>query len=701
MSDTKISALPAIASAADADLLPVVQGSGPSATTRRASIAQLRAGLLADRPVHVREYGAVGDGVANDAPAIQAAVDAMAASGGGVLQFGPRRYRLASPVTVNGVSIIFQGAGFTEGPAPRDGTWFTIDTTGFTPFTFTGVNTRGCAVRDIAVHQTHGAAQVPGWTPTAYDFVFRVQDCLGSIDFENVFLCAVNRGIWIDNSGRFNIQRLRGQVFTGGIEIDRSYDIGRIDHVHFWTFATSDDDVLAYQQQNLDAILLRRNDGIFLDDIFALGARSVLRFSASASGVTTKFYVGNLYTDFAKYGVWIDGSGVDGQIANATTQGEAITPVGAVLPGSNGIRIDGSNTRLHVGNLRVDAVESNAIVVAGSGNRFDVFSFRAERFNTLNDGSAAIQVANVASGTPNAVYVGTPPLLSNGNGGPLANTGTNGFVASGGPAGRIDRPGVMVGGENNGLYLPASGEIATVAGGTEVLRATSAGTVTVGGPTSAPGFRVVTPASSVNVVEARSAITAQAPSLSAAGSDANVNLTVAAKGTGTVVAQTRGATALEVGAAATPVNSVRVNGSATGTAVGVVAQGSDANIALALAAKGTNPVQLQTRGATALEVNATGTPGNFLRVNATAAGSAPQLIAQGSDTNVGLQLSGKGTGMVSVVGPLQLATYTVATLPAAASYPRGIVYVSDGTTNKRFAVSDGTSWRWPDGAVVS
>lgn len=645
MSDTKISALPAAAAAADADLLPVVQDSGGSATTRRASLAQLRSGLLADRPYHVREFGAVGDGVTNDAPAIQAAIDAMTAAGGGILQFGPHRYRLASAVTVSNVAVILQGAGFTEGPSPAAGTWLTIDATGFTPVTFSGVNTRGSAVRDIALYQSHTAAQVPGWAPTAYDYAFRVQDCLGGVDFENVFLCAVNRGIWVDNSGRFNIQRLRGQVFTTGIEIDRSFDIGRIAHVHFWPFATSDEDVIGYQQQNLDALLLRRNDGIFLDDIFALGARAVLRFASSASGVTTKFYLGKLYADFAKYGIWVEASGVDGQVASATTQGELIAPVGGIIPGSSGLRIDGSNARIHVANLRVDAVESNAISVNGSGNRLDVFSFRAERYNSLNNGAAAIQVANVASGTANAVYVGTPPLLANGNAGPLANASTNGFVASGGPAGRIDRPGMTVGAPDSGLYLPATGELAAVAAGNEMLRATSAGTITLAGPTTAPALRVVAAASTANQVEVRSAATGNAPSVAVAGNDANVNFTLAAKGTGVV--------------------------------------------------------RLQTRGATALEVNATGTPGNYVRVNATAAGSTPQLIAQGSDTNVGLQLAGKGTGVVNVVGPFQLATYTVATLPAAASYARGVVYVSDGAANKRLAVSDGTSWRWPDGAVVS
>lgn len=50
---------------------------------------------------------------------------------------------------------------------------------------------------------------------------------------------------------------------------------------------------------------------------------------------------------------------------------------------------------------------------------------------------------------------------------------------------------------------------------------------------------------------------------------------------------------------------------------------------------------------------------------------------------------------------LQLPSYTVATLPSAATYVRGIIYVSDGTSNKRLAVSDGTNWRFPDGNIVS
>ncbi|MBR0650742.1 hypothetical protein GXW78_13780 [Roseomonas terrae] len=645
MSDTKISALPSIAAAADTDVLPIVQGSGSAAATRRVSLAQLRGGILADRAYHVRDFGAVGDGTTNDAPAIQAAIDTMATSGGGVLEFGPRSYRIASPVVVNGAAITFQGAGITENPSGTNGTWLRIDSIGFTPFTFTGTAARGCSVRDLGVRQVHSAAQVPGWEPTNYDFVFRVQDCLGGVEFRNMMMVGVNRGIWCDNSGRLNVERLRGQVFTTGIQIDRAYDTCRIQNIHFWPFATADDDVVRWQQQNSDAILLQRTDGVFIDDVFALGARSVLRLTPSASGVTNKVYVGKLYADFALYPIWIESSGVAAQIANLTTQSEIFNAGGASLAGASGIRIDGNNVRLQIGNLRIDDAESNAIRVNGSGNRLDVFSLRVLNYNRLNDGSAAIHLADVPTGTPNAIYLGSPPLLTGGGSGPVLNSGSNGHMTLGAPSGRLDRPGVTLGFENSGLFAPSATEVAVSAAGVEVLRAASTGTLTLGGASGAHGFGVSTPANSVNRVNVAGAVAAGTPS--------------------------------------------------------IAVQGNDANIPLALIAKGNATIRLLTRGQTAFEVNATGTPSNYIRTDAAASGGPPRFLAQGGDTNIHLQLSPKGTAYVETTAPLRLPAYTVATLPAAAAFARCLIYVSDGAANRRFAVSDGTSWRWPDGATVS
>lgn len=645
MSDSKISALPSVTTTTDADMLPIVQNNDGPLATRRASLAQLRSGILADRPLHVREFGAVGNGTTNDAPAIQTAINALKAAGGGVLQFGARVYRIASPISIDGVTVILQGAGFTEAPNEANGTWFKIDQTGFTPFTFSGTMARGSIVRDIAIRQYHNQAYSASWTPTDYDYVFRVQDCLGAVDFENILLVAVNRGIWCDNSGRMSIKRLRGQVFTRGVEVDRCLDICRLEHVHFWTFNTNNGHVVTWQQNNQDALVFRKVDGVFLDDIFVLGARSTLRFSSSASGVTTKFYASNIYADFSKYGVWIDGNDVDGRIANMTTQGELFT-AGAPVPiaGAVGILIDSNNARVQIGNLRVDTVESNAIRVNGSNNRLDIFAFRAEQYNTLNNASAAIHLANVTAGTPNQIYLGSSALLGNGNSGPLINGSTNGFVASAAPSGRIDRPGVMVGSDNTGISQPSAGVLAFSASGAELMRVTS-GTTTLGGVSGANALTLSTPASSVNQLTVTSSVAGGTPSIAATGADANIPVAISAK-----------------------------------------------NIA---------PVRFNSRGNLALEVNAVATPTNFVRINGTATGTPPQVTAQGADTNVALLLLGKGTGAVQAGSPLQLPPFTVATLPPAASYPRCMIYVSDGTANKRLAISDGAAWRWPDGAVVS
>lgn len=42
---------------------------------------------------------------------------------------------------------------------------------------------------------------------------------------------------------------------------------------------------------------------------------------------------------------------------------------------------------------------------------------------------------------------------------------------------------------------------------------------------------------------------------------------------------------------------------------------------------------------------------------------------------------------------VQLKTYTVAGVPAASSYPRGIIYVSNETGGATIAFSDGSVWR--------
>ena len=53
--------------------------------------------------------------------------------------------------------------------------------------------------------------------------------------------------------------------------------------------------------------------------------------------------------------------------------------------------------------------------------------------------------------------------------------------------------------------------------------------------------------------------------------------------------------------------------------------------------------------------------------------------------------------------PVSLPTYTVATVPAAASYPGALIYVSDGAAGSPIvAYSDGANWKRVDtGATIA
>ena len=575
MPDARISELPLASALADTDLAPLVQASGAGLETRRATVTQLRAGVLADRGAHVRDYGAKGDGTTNDAPAIQAAVNDLAGKGGGVLHFGPKVYRLASAITINSAAILFQGAGFTEGPAPGHGTWLKIDSTSFVPFTFTGVAARGSGIRDLAVTQSHTATQDANWAPTNYGYVFRVEDCFGGVGFDNLYLVAVNRGIYARNSGRLDIRRLRGQVFTCGVEIDECYDVPRLHNIHFWTFWTSNANVIRWQQANGDAMLFRRSDGVFIDQAFALGYRSMFRFASSAAGITSKFYIGQAYSDFSKYGVLIEGNKTDGQIANLTTHGETFDTPGTAIAGSAGVQVSANNCRVQIGNLRIDAVEDTPVRVDGTGNRLDIFSLRCVRFNSRATGAAAIHLADSGAGTPNAVHLGSPPLLEGSSTGPLTNGGSNATLAMQAPPGRVAQPGLQVGASDTGLFLPASATLAGVAGGVEVLRATSAGTITLGAAPGSHALEVATPVATSNRLVASGGATGNAVALLAQGADANIGLAVSPKGTGPLSAQAPDSTA----AGGNARGSYAVDWQTTRGAATQVASGTGATIA--------------------------------------------------------------------------------------------------------------------------
>lgn len=64
----------------------------------------------------------------------------------------------------------------------------------------------------------------------------------------------------------------------------------------------------------------------------------------------------------------------------------------------------------------------------------------------------------------------------------------------------------------------------------------------------------------------------------------------------------------------------------------------------------------------------------------------------GQVTALGVGVAPLATGIKSA-GPIVIPTFTIATLPSASTYARGLIWISDQSGGATFAISDGTNWK--------
>jgi hypothetical protein len=172
-------------------------------------------------------------------------------------------------------------------------------------------------------------------------------------------------------------------------------------------------------------------------------------------------------------------------------------------------------------------------------------------------------------------------------------------------------------------------------------------TFTTNGIGTQEQMRVSHTASAVNYVQVTGAATGGIPIISAQGSDTNVNLRFQSKGASGFLFTTGAGTQFIVqNSAGSSVNQLQAQGSAAGAACVLSTQGSDTNIDLALTPKGTGAVRNVTGGGEQLRVSNTASAVNYVQVAGSVTGGAPVISAQGSDANAPLVVRTKGTGVL-------------------------------------------------------
>ncbi len=164
-----------------------------------------------------------------------------------------------------------------------------------------------------------------------------------------------------------------------------------------------------------------------------------------------------------------------------------------------------------------------------------------------------------------------------------------------------------------------------------------------------PQFFVAATASAVNYVEATGAGTGAVPGFFARGSDTNVSFGYRSKGSGGHFFYSDGGSNVQFAVArtASAVNYLQVTGGAIGVQPVLSAQGSDTNIPLQINTKGTGNLAVVTGGGVQFNISNTASAVNYVQATGGATGNAVTLSAQGSDANINLALAAKGTGSVT------------------------------------------------------
>jgi hypothetical protein len=142
------------------------------------------------------------------------------------------------------------------------------------------------------------------------------------------------------------------------------------------------------------------------------------------------------------------------------------------------------------------------------------------------------------------------------------------------------------------------------------------------------------------------------PFVQPGGVDSNIDIRFGSLGTGSLrffsgnINGGSGREQLRITNTDSAVNYVQVTGSITGSPVAISAQGSDSNIRMNLFSKGTESIDILTNGGAVRQARFTNTAStvNWVQMTGSATGFGAVIRAAGSDTNIPLVVQPQGTG---------------------------------------------------------
>ena len=277
----------------------------------------------------VQDFGAVGDGVADDTAAIQRAID-KAAETGGVVYLPPGRYPVSGSLRVKpGVAV----KGVHEAPMAIEPLIGTI-------ILATGGRDDESAP---ALFEMGNSSTVKGltiWYPDQkptdvhpYPWTFHLTGFDTTV--EDVTLINSYNGIKVgpEDNVRHRIRSVVGCVLRRGLFVDACSDIGRVEnvqfHCHWWSSPATGGDgdtVFHYMIDNLEAFVFGRTDWEYVTNNFVFPAKIGWRFIKTDKGMCNGHFTAN---------------GADA--CETSVQVDEIQPMGLLITGGQFVAFTGND----------------------------------------------------------------------------------------------------------------------------------------------------------------------------------------------------------------------------------------------------------------------------------------------------------------------------------------------------------------------
>jgi len=283
-----------------------IHGSRGSSKVARSRRPTLKASSPDPSIIDVLDFGANGNGVYDNTAAFNAAA-AFLAETGGEIQVPSGNYSFLGTVTLTkGISLTgtFESVPSTSHEIPTRGSILMVrgNRGNESGPSFLYLN-EDCAVRGFIFYYPDN---VVGAAPAPYPWTIQLNGNNNAV--EDVELLNVWNGISAVGAARHYIARVQGQPANIGIKVDQTYDIGRIEDVHWNPWWSDEPAYLSWQITQGVGFLIARTDWEYTLNTFVFGMSIGYQFVSSPDGSCNGNFLGIGADCFTNSSVTVDSS---------------------------------------------------------------------------------------------------------------------------------------------------------------------------------------------------------------------------------------------------------------------------------------------------------------------------------------------------------------------------------------------------------